>query len=137
MTTEEYLIARKSKNWRFKKIVNEDAFMNVNRVHPLKQELVKNIVIEAKKENVVKRIIIFGSSIRYDCDITSDLDICIDWMMDCYDEKGVLLPFTKNMRKFISLETKGRADVVNYDYLENTVLEEAVKEGVVVYEYHV
>ena len=137
MTTEEYLIARKSRNWRFKKIVNEDAFLNVNRVHPLKQGLVKNIVNEAKKENVVKRIIIFGSSIRYDCDITSDLDICIDWMLDCCDENGVLLPFTKNMRKFISLETKGRADVVNYDYLENTVLEEAVKEGVVVYEYHV
>ena len=50
MTTEEYLIARKSKNWRFKKIVNEDAFLNVNRVHPLKQGLVKNIVNEAKKE---------------------------------------------------------------------------------------
>ena len=63
MTTEEYLIARKSKNWRFKKIVNKDAFMNVNRVHPLKQKLVRNIVAEAKKENVVKRIIIFGSSL--------------------------------------------------------------------------
>jgi predicted nucleotidyltransferase len=137
MTTEEYLIARKSKNWRFKKIVNEDSFMNVNRVHPLKQKLVRNIVEEAKKENVVKRIIIFGSSIRYDCDITSDLDICIDWMMDCYDENGILLPFTQNMRKCISFETKGRADVVNYDYLEDTVLAEAVKEGVVVYEYHV
>ena len=24
----------------------------------------------------VKRLIIFGSSIRYDCDIFSDLDIC-------------------------------------------------------------
>ena len=137
MTTEEYLIARKSPNWRFKKIVNENSFMNVNRVHPLKQKLVRNIVAEAKKECVVKRIIIFGSSIRYDCDITSDLDICIDWMMDCYDENGILLPFTQNMRKCISYETKGRADVVNYDYLEDTVLVEAVKEGVVVYEYHV
>ena len=85
----------------------------------------------------MKRSIIFGSSIRYDCDITSDLDICIDWMMDCYDENGILLHFTQNMRKCISYETKGRADVVNYDYLEDTVLVEAVKEGVVVYEYHV
>lgn len=41
------------------------------------------------------------------------------------------------MRGFIHLETNGRADVVNYDYLEDTVLDEAVKEGVVVYEYHV
>ena len=58
-------------------------------------------------------------------------------MMDCYDENGILLHFTQNMRKCISYETKGRADVVNYDYLEDTVLVEAVKEGVVVYEYHV
>ena len=49
MTTEEYLIARKSPNWRFKKIVNENSFMNVNRVHPLKQKVVRNIVAEAKK----------------------------------------------------------------------------------------
>ena len=34
MNTEGYLIARKSKNWRFKKIVNEDTFMNVKCVHP-------------------------------------------------------------------------------------------------------
>ena len=137
MTTEEYLHARKSKNWRFKKVVNEDAFMNVNRIHPLKQQLVKEIVSEARKENVVKKLIIFGSSIRYDCDITSDLDICIDWMMDCYDKDGTLLPFTQNMRKFISLESKGRADVVNYAYLNDTILAEAVRKGVVVYEHHV
>jgi hypothetical protein len=41
------------------------------------------------------------------------------------------------MRKVISSVTKGQADVVNYDYLEGTVVEDAVKEGVVVYEYNV
>jgi predicted nucleotidyltransferase len=65
----------------------------------------------------IKKIIIFGSSTRYDCDITSDLDVCIDWKDDCYDENGILLPFTRNMRKVISSVTKGKADVVNYDYL--------------------
>ena len=30
MTTQEYLAARKSKNWKFNQVVNENAFKNVN-----------------------------------------------------------------------------------------------------------
>jgi hypothetical protein len=41
------------------------------------------------------------------------------------------------MRKVISSVTKGKADVVNYAYLEGTVAKDAVSEGVVVYEYDV
>ena len=51
MTTQEYLVARKSKNWKFSRVVNENAFKNVS----------------------------------------SDLDICIDWNQDCYDEEGVIV----------------------------------------------
>ena len=137
MTTEEYLEARKSKEWKFNKIVSEDSFLNVNRVHPIKQKQVKQIVEAARKDEYVKKIIIFGSSIRYDCDITSDLDICIDWKEDCYDKNGVLKAFTRNMRKIISDVTDGNSDVVNYEYLEGTLIKDAVMEGVVVYEYNV
>ena len=137
MTTEEYLEARKSKEWKFNKIVSEDSFLNVNRVHPIKQKQVKQIVEAARNDEYVKKIIIFGSSIRYDCDITSDLDICIDWKEDCYDKNGVLKAFTRNMRKIVSDVTDGNSDVVNYDYLEGTLSKDAVMEGVVVYEYNV
>jgi predicted nucleotidyltransferase len=130
MTTEEYLTARKASNWKFNRVVADTSFRNVNRIHPIKQNMVKDIVAEAKNDPKVKRIIIFGSSTRYDCDITSDLDVCIDWKDDCYDENGILLPFTINMRKVISSVTKGKADVVNFDYLKGTAVEEAVKEGV-------
>ncbi|MGN0243376.1 MAG: hypothetical protein ACI4CT_04850 [Lachnospiraceae bacterium] len=41
------------------------------------------------------------------------------------------------MRKEISVITKGRADVVNLGYLDGTVVEDAVKEGIVVYEHNV
>ena len=64
--------------------------------------MVSEIVKAARNDAEVSRIIIFGSSIRYDCDVTSDLDICIDWKDDCYDEDGVLKPFTGNMRSVIS-----------------------------------
>jgi predicted nucleotidyltransferase len=137
MTTEEYLVARKSKNWKFNSIVDSSSFYNVNKIHPIKQRIVKDIVNNAKNDDAVKRIIIFGSSTRYDCDVTSDLDICIDWKYDCYDDSGVLKPFTNNMRKAISLATKGKADVVNYDYLAGTDVEKSVKEGIVVYEHDV
>ena len=137
MTTEEYLKARKSKNWKFNTVVDKTSFSHVNRIHPIKQRMVKGIVDAAREDKAVRKIIIFGSSIRYDCDITSDLDICLDWVEDCYDSDGVLKPFTGNMRKTISLVTKGKADVVNLGYLDGTVVEEAVKEGVVVYEHNV
>ena len=137
MTTEEYLVARKSKDWKFNTVVDKEAFSNVNKIHPIKQRMVRDIVDVARRDQAVRRIIIFGSSIRYDCDITSDLDICLDWFEDCYDEEGVLKPFTGNMRKMISIITKGRADVVNLDYLAGTVVEDAVKEGIIVYEYNV
>ena len=137
MITEEYLIARKSKNWRFNRVVDPSSFKNVNRIHPIKQKAVRDIVAVAKDDIQVKKIIIFGSSTRFDCDVTSDLDICIDWQDDCYDEDGVLKPFTGNMRKAISSITKGRADVVNMGYLDGTVVEDAVKEGVIVYEHNV
>ena len=137
MTTQEYLVARKSKNWKFNRVVNENAFKNVNRIHPLKQKMVEQIVDHAKKDISVRRIIIFGSSTRYDCDVTSDLDICIDWNQDCYDEEGVLKPFTRNMRQTISTVTRGNADVVDYEYLDDTFLKDAVEEGVIVYEHNV
>ena len=137
MTTQEYLMARKSKDWKFNRVVSDNAFKNVNRIHPIKQKMVAQIVGQAKNDQAVRRIIIFGSSTRYDCDITSDLDICIDWNQDCYDKEGVLKPFTKNMRQTISSVTKGNADVVDYAYLDGTVLKDSVEEGVIVYEHNV
>lgn len=137
MDTKEYLQARKSPDWKFNSVVEDDSFLSVNRIHPLKQKQVKSIVDVAKKDSHVKTIRIFGSSIRYDCDITSDLDICIDWNEDCYDQDGVLKSFTLNLRKAISRITGGNADVVNGAYLKGTVVEEAARNGVLVYEHNV
>lgn len=137
MTAEEYMLVCKGKDWKFNNIVGKDAFMNVSFIHPLKQCATKAIVDVARKDNTVKKVIIFGSSIRDDCDVTSDLDICIEWNQECYDENGVLKPFTSNMRRTISMVTKGHADVVNYEYAEGTVVADAVREGVVVYEHNV
>ena len=41
------------------------------------------------------------------------------------------------MRQTISYVTKGNADVVDYAYLDGTVLKDSVEEGVIVYEHNV
>ena len=43
MTTEEYLKARKSKNWKFNTVVDKTSFSHVNRIYPIKQRMVKGI----------------------------------------------------------------------------------------------
>ena len=52
MTTEEYLVARKSKNWKFNRVVDNASFDHVNKIHPIKQRAVKDIV-DAEKEGIV------------------------------------------------------------------------------------
>ena len=111
--------------------------LNSHSINLLKREVINDIVAAAQTEPMVRKIIIFGSSTRDDCNEDSDIDICIDWNQDCYDQEGVLKPFTIGMRRKISFLTKGRADVVNYDYLHGTYIEDAVKNGVVVYEQDV
>lgn len=133
MTSLEYIVLSKQPGWKFSRVVAEDSFLHVNQIHPLKQKMLVEIVAAARQDKYVKRLIVFGSSIRYDCDITSDLDICIEWTEDCLDKEGVFKPFTRNMRGVISKATEGNNDVVDYDYLEDTYLEDAVKKGVVVY----
>lgn len=45
MTTEEYLKARKSKNWKFNTVVDKTSFSHVNRIHPIKQRMIKGVVV--------------------------------------------------------------------------------------------
>ena len=137
MTTEEYLIARTKPNWKFWNSIPMDSFDYVNKIHPLKQKIVKEIVDAAKEDSYVNRLIIFGSSIRYDCNVTSDLDICIDWTESCSDEDGVLKPFTRHMYSIITKVTHGNVDVVPYEFLDNMLITDAVLQGVTVYERHV
>ena len=57
MTTEEFLLRRKNPDWRLSTIVDKNSFKYVNRIHPLKQRIVKEIVAAAKIDPYVKRII--------------------------------------------------------------------------------
>lgn len=128
----EYKKLSELRTWRFNKVVTED-ILNIQYIHPLKQRVVAEIVQCACKDDGVKTIRVFGSSITSKCDFDSDLDICIEWKFDCYDAEGVLVPETLQFMQSISLITQGKCDVVHFQYLEGTVVEDAAKKGVIVY----
>ncbi|MDY3796556.1 MAG: hypothetical protein SOZ81_07655 [Agathobacter sp.] len=56
MTTEEYLVARKSKNWKFNRVVDNASFAHVNKIHPIKQRAVRDIVDAARKDATDRRL---------------------------------------------------------------------------------
>jgi adenylate cyclase len=70
-----------TKYWDFDVVVDE-LYENVNHVHPLKQKDVLEIVKTAKMDEQISCIIVFGSSVRFDCNSKSDIDIFV-----CRDDK--------------------------------------------------
>lgn len=135
MTFYEYKTLSGQKGWKFN-VVSDRHFKNIQYIHPLKQKIIADIVEKAKNCPEIKRLIVFGSSITNKCDFQSDLDICIDWNIDCVDSDGVFVPETFDFMNFVSMITKGHADMVHYQYLEGTLIKDAVEEGVEVYVSH-
>ena len=55
MTPEEYLIKWKSPDWKFRNLVVNPIFLNINKIHPIKQKIVNEIVNEAADERDISR----------------------------------------------------------------------------------
>jgi predicted nucleotidyltransferase len=106
---------------------------NLDKINPIKRDLVYTILSKIDGNKFLKRIVIFGSSIRDDCKQTSDIDIAIEWTENCYDEDAILKDFTLPVYEVISMETKGNNDVVCIGY-EGDTIKTAIMEGVTVYE---
>lgn len=102
-------------------------YRNIRRVYPLKQRQVAAICDEAKKHDIVHRIIIFGSSVTPKCHVDSDLDICID--ADVSDGMKVY-----ELQKQIGMICDGNCDVIMYCHLGDRLKRTVDQEGVVVYE---
>lgn len=107
--------------------------MNLEHINEKKKTQLKDILSEISGNKYVRKVVIFGSSIREDCRPDSDLDIAIEWEEDCFDSEGVYKVFTLPVFKTISRITEGNNDVVSIGY-EGGLLKDAVKGGVTVYE---
>ena len=51
--------------------------MNIDKIHPLKQEKVYNLVNNLQ-DNIIRKIWIFGSSPNNSCNIRSDTDVLVE-----------------------------------------------------------
>lgn len=116
--------------------------MNIEKISPLKRELVRRISQKASENEYVERLMIFGSSIRDNCRKDSDIDICISWTEDPYDSEKIYKPFVSSykpfvseLRHYISAITEGNADVVNLNhiYRYEPFIKKAVEQAVLVY----
>lgn len=53
-------------------------FKHCNRVHPLMQERVQQVLEQLKKDENIQKIVLFGSSLEFRCSSYSDLDLYIE-----------------------------------------------------------
>ena len=53
-------------------------FEKANRVHPLMQARVENLIHQISKDPNVKRVVLFGSSLEFHCNSNSDIDLYIE-----------------------------------------------------------
>ncbi|MCI9125332.1 MAG: nucleotidyltransferase domain-containing protein [Eubacterium sp.] len=57
-------------------------FKHCNRVHPLMQGRVQQLLQELKKDGNIRKIVLFGSSLEFRCSSNSDIDLYIE-KIDC------------------------------------------------------
>lgn len=107
---------------------------NIDKINKIKREKVKNILNNVEKNNsekMIKKIIIFGSSTRFDCREDSDIDICI--VTNENMPESLVIKFVLLEGSFSEI-SKNKCDIINYkftdDYMKNMIKET----GVCVYE---
>lgn len=100
---------------------------NIDRIYPLKQAQVSEIFDRARQFDIVKRIIVFGSSVTSRCNIDSDLDLCVD--ADVSDGLKVY-----EMQKAFGDACDWNCDIIMYANMGSALKETVRREGVVIYE---
>lgn len=54
------------------------SFENANRVHPLMQGRIEKLLREIFRDQNIRSVILFGSSLEFRCSSTSDIDLYIE-----------------------------------------------------------
>ncbi len=99
----------------------------ISRIYPLKQQQVSRIYALAGSYPIVRKIIVFGSSVTPRCTVDSDLDLCVD--ADVSDGMKVF-----ELQKAIGEVCEWNCDILMYANIGSSLRETVLKEGVVIYE---
>ncbi|MCM1092071.1 MAG: nucleotidyltransferase domain-containing protein [Butyrivibrio sp.] len=93
------------------------SFQNANRVHPLMQTRVERLIRELKKDQNIRKLVLYGSSLEFRCSSFSDIDIYIEK----YDPEKKLEALPE-MDCEIDIITNLKPDNRLYRQIENTGL---------------
>lgn len=120
-------------NWneghmRFKLVCEDTKYINI---HPVKQGKVKKLVdeiLELDKAHCISKIILFGSSIKFSCSSSSDIDLLVLGTFEYFN-----IP--------IHTSKYGEVDLLTYNEKEfmellptTKLFQKILREGVVLYE---
>lgn len=94
-------------------------FLNTNKIYPIQQIKVKELIEDIALNNKVTKITIFGSSVKDTCHIGSDIDIFVETK-----QKNIKL---KNNHNF-------EIDLWTSNTVDKRLLKEINSKGVIVYE---
>ena len=109
--------ADQKKEWR---VCIQDPFGNCEKIYPIQQKKVKQMINNIKEDSNVEKIVVFGSSVQDTCHMGSDVDFYIVLKQD---QK---ITFKETLSFIYDIWT-------NYT-VDSRMYEEITKKGVTVYE---
>ena len=101
---------------------------DISLVNEKKRDVVNSVCKIAENTSIVKRLIVFGSSVQKECQNDSDIDICFDITCDTKDLRLF------NLRASINQVCDYNCDFLVYSHIGNELKNEIDEKGVVVYE---
>ena len=106
--------------------------MNLEKINPVKRAKVEKGIdlVEKwnKNENIIDKMIIFGSSVTDDCTEESDIDVCL--VSDYTTANNAYFRIHGGLGRFID----DVVDIFNFQRIGGKLKNEILKKGVVVYE---
>lgn len=100
------------------KVTNKNRFLNNDRVHPIQQQNIEDILKVLKDFDAVNKVVVFGSSVEERCSYESDIDLYVELKKDI------------NVKKY---NTNTPVDFWTNYTVSPEMLDEINKKGVVVY----
>ena len=112
---------------RYFPVVTKTNCPTINRIHPLKQNVVSQLYLLGSRYKELKRICIFGSSTTGLCHVDSDIDICL--ILSENDDFDFY-----ELTKEIGEVCDWNCDILNYSNLGQRLRTIIEREGVIIYE---
>ena len=106
--------------WDFP-VMDGISFPNANRIHPLMQRRVEQILQAVSKDPNVRRLVLYGSSLEFRCSSASDIDLYIEK----YDPD-------KKLANFPDLDCE--ADIITNLSPDNRLYQEIDRTGLLLFE---